>query len=363
MKEITAKNKIIEAGKRLVSSGLIARSWGNVSSRLDEGYFVITPSGRLYDSLNIEDIVKVSLLDLSWEGKLKPSSEKGLHAAIYRGREEAGFIIHTHQFFASALSVVGQEMGSISMQGPESLGPVLITQAKYALPGTKALAKNVIANLAPGGYGLILMAKHGAICFAHNDKEAFLLANELEKFSENFIIKKAISLGCKNCSTFLDAYDFAFRKHGPKIETSEQYSENSKNFLLTIIQRENYHFSNDPLIVSASMYLNKLEPLLDDFAQLIGINMKSLSPKWANIEEARLKIKKALRNRNGVFIQGMGAVFAGEDAEAAAMVAKKNCSAKAVSLLYGSKKAIGLFDAILMNIVYKKKYSKLAKKN
>ena len=41
-----AKETVVLAGKKLVESGLIARTWGNVSCRISDSHFVITPSGR-----------------------------------------------------------------------------------------------------------------------------------------------------------------------------------------------------------------------------------------------------------------------------------------------------------------------------
>ena len=53
---ITAKQKVIEAGKLLVEEGLIQRTWGNVSCRVSDTQFVITPSGMDYLSLSPEKI-------------------------------------------------------------------------------------------------------------------------------------------------------------------------------------------------------------------------------------------------------------------------------------------------------------------
>ena len=39
-----AKLDVIKAGKLLCERGLIQRTWGNVSCRIDENTFVITPS-------------------------------------------------------------------------------------------------------------------------------------------------------------------------------------------------------------------------------------------------------------------------------------------------------------------------------
>lgn len=41
-------------------------------------------------------MVKVNMRTLAYEGDLKPTSEKSLHAAIYHNRPDIGGIIHTH---------------------------------------------------------------------------------------------------------------------------------------------------------------------------------------------------------------------------------------------------------------------------
>ena len=92
-----AAGKVLAACRKLVSSGLIARTWGNVSARLDADSFLITPSGRAYESLTPEDLVPVSLETLKPLSEGRPSSEKGMHAVLYRQRPDVNFIVHTHQ--------------------------------------------------------------------------------------------------------------------------------------------------------------------------------------------------------------------------------------------------------------------------
>ncbi len=46
-----AKETVIRAGKELIAAGLIARTWGNISCRISETQFVITPSGRAFSLL------------------------------------------------------------------------------------------------------------------------------------------------------------------------------------------------------------------------------------------------------------------------------------------------------------------------
>ena len=76
MEIMQAKELVVRAGKQLVESGLIARTWGNVSCRVSDTQFVITPSGRAYETLTPEEIVLVNIADLSYDGDVKPHRKR-----------------------------------------------------------------------------------------------------------------------------------------------------------------------------------------------------------------------------------------------------------------------------------------------
>ena len=108
MEERTARELICRTGRELLETGLVARTWGNVSSRLDPNHFLITPSGLDYHKTQPQDIVRVELSTMTWEGSRKPSGERGVHAAAYKVFPEANFVIHTHNrkfTFQSAANV------------------------------------------------------------------------------------------------------------------------------------------------------------------------------------------------------------------------------------------------------------------
>ena len=56
-----ARELICGTGRELLNTGLVARTWGNVSCRLDEKHFLITPSGLDYLKTTPEDIACVEL--------------------------------------------------------------------------------------------------------------------------------------------------------------------------------------------------------------------------------------------------------------------------------------------------------------
>ena len=166
--EKTARELVIEAGHRLLENKLIARTWGNISARVSENEFVITPSGRAYDSLKPEELVLVHANDLSYEGENKPSSEKGIHAHAYLLRPDVNFVIHTHQLYATALSVEGK-------------GYDFAPCAGYGLPGTGKLKLAVSSAIAQNADSCsFLMEKHGAVCLGKSLDDAFALAEKLE---------------------------------------------------------------------------------------------------------------------------------------------------------------------------------------
>ncbi len=131
-----AREIVVLAGKQLVESGLIARTWGNVSCRISETQFVITPSGRAYETLTPDEIVLVNIEDCSYVGNLKPSSEKGIHAEVYKRRRDINFIIHTHQINASMVSPLQTYIDVTDPELAAIIGP-RVPGAAYGLPGTK----------------------------------------------------------------------------------------------------------------------------------------------------------------------------------------------------------------------------------
>ena len=56
--EAEARRIVVEAGRKLLQEGLVARTWGNVSARVSESQFVITPSGMAYDTMAEEQLVR-----------------------------------------------------------------------------------------------------------------------------------------------------------------------------------------------------------------------------------------------------------------------------------------------------------------
>ena len=407
-----ARENVVLAGKKLLESGLITRTWGNVSCRISDRQFVITPSGRAYETLSAEEIVPVNIEDGSYNGDIKPSSEKDLHAEIYKHRKDVNFIIHTHQASASALSPLGED---IPIRDPEAFSGFgeKVACATYGLPGSQKLKKEAVAALARTEGKAILLANHGAVCLGSDMEEAFQVASDLEKISADFACRRygeisgeVVNDADKLREDFVKLISAGAvdREIVPQINLhnserkGEQFiiysgatvddpfaaetisfrdininkpAENKEADNLPAeaeLHREIYRRYKDvgavihtilPDIMAVSRTGRKVVPLLDDFAQIIGT-----SARVADYDGSAQSIKNVagkLKGKNAVLIRGRGALCTGPgkyDASAAVMVLEKGCKAMICATLLGKVKPINPLEAILMRYIYLKKYSK-----
>nr|MCR5481970.1 class II aldolase/adducin family protein [Clostridia bacterium] len=178
MEEKLLRMQIVETGLQLLEHGLVARTWGNVSALLDDSHMLISPSGRDYKATKPEDIALYDIAKDSWTGKYKPSSEKGVHIAAYRILEDARFVIHTHQTFATAFGLWGAD--TLEMSGQERKKLCGLAVAEYALPGTGELVESVSTAFRAGAHS-VLMQHHGVVIAGTSKEDAMEKALLLEE--------------------------------------------------------------------------------------------------------------------------------------------------------------------------------------
>lgn len=213
------KQQILEGGQRLLKEGLVARTWGNISIRVDDTHMLITPSGRPYEELAKDDIVLVNYHTSKHTGSVKPSSEKELHCEIYRTRKKVNAVIHTHQMNASTVAAAHREVPPILDDMTQIIGPT-IRVADYALPSTKKITKKTVQALK--GRNAALMANHGAVCVGRDLEEAFVVCQVLEKACKAFIEAEFLG-GAKSINKFEASlmHQFYLRKYSAKAKKNK----------------------------------------------------------------------------------------------------------------------------------------------
>lgn len=182
------KQQVCDAGKRLLREGLVARTWGNVSIKVNDTQMVITPSGRKYDELTPEEMVLVDIYTLKHEGNLKPSSELKLHCEVYKTRPHINAVIHTHQMYASIVAAAQKDVVVLDVEHQKILGAKIIKAAPYALPNTKKITVETAKAIEQSNAAL--MSNHGVVCIGKNLENTFEVAKTLEKACELYIESK-----------------------------------------------------------------------------------------------------------------------------------------------------------------------------
>lgn len=177
------KTEVCEAGKQLITKGLVAGTWGNISSRVSDDLMIITPSGKGYNQVQPKDMVLVQLSTGDYLGQ-KPSTEVKLHIKILTKRKDVNAIIHTHSMNASTVAAARRTVPPILDDMAQIIGPT-IRVAKYALPGTQKLVKKTYQALK--GRNAVLLANHGALCVGRDMDETFVVCEVLEKACKAFI--------------------------------------------------------------------------------------------------------------------------------------------------------------------------------
>lgn len=236
MKEIEIRKQIVDACLYLQKTGLIARTWGNVSARLNNDEFIITPSGLAYENTKEEDLVIVKIDDCSYDKtQRKPSSEKGVHASAYKLRKDINFVVHTHQFYASAICAKGE-----SITTKDNL---FIPCAEYGLPSTKTLQNKCYKAFEENiNSNMFLLSKHGAIVFGSTIKEALNNAEKLELECKKIFEEHIKEIQTPNkIKPYLDDYAQMFPL------TNEDDKEAIKMVLDKNIAAQNYAEGSKPL--------------------------------------------------------------------------------------------------------------------
>ena len=205
---------IIAIGKKIADRGLVTGVWGNISCRISNtNNIAITPLGCDYKKLKRKDICIVTLHGEIISAELTPSSELPLHLAIYNKRPDIAAIIHTHSVFASACAVARKAIPPI-IEDLIQINGGEVAVAEYALPGTPALANNVITAL--NDSNAILLSNHGVVGCGVDLTEALTICELVEKSAHIYICAQNLGgssvLSAEDCKIMHDFCRQHYRK-------------------------------------------------------------------------------------------------------------------------------------------------------
>ena len=191
MTENQMRDQIAELGKSLYDRGLAHGSAGNISAKLADGTWLLTPTNSCLGRL---DPAKVSKLD--GNGKLlagdPPSKESFLHLAMYEERSNSAAVVHLHSLHAVAVSCLegidpGDVFPPITAYATMQVGKLALVP--YYPPGEQSLA-DAVRKLA-GRHHAVLLANHGPVVAGSSLNAAVNAIEELEQTAHLMLLLRA----------------------------------------------------------------------------------------------------------------------------------------------------------------------------
>ncbi len=193
MTETRLREQICQYGRSLFERGLTPGSSGNISIRLDDGGWLVTPTNA---SLGFLDPARLSRLDAA--GRLTsgdaPTKEIPLHSALYETRSTARAIVHLHCSHCVALSML-PEISPHNALPPMTPYYVMRCGATallpYYRPGDAAVA-DAIRGLA-GQYSCVLLSNHGPVVAGDTLEAAVFATEELEETAKLYLMLRGMN--------------------------------------------------------------------------------------------------------------------------------------------------------------------------
>lgn len=188
------RDDIVRVGASLFDRGLTAGSSGNISVRLPDGGWLMTPTNA---SLGNLDPTRLSLFDASGQHLSgdAPTKEAFLHFAIYGERARAGAVVHLHSPHATAVSILrdvdpADVMPALTAYYIMRVGRLPLVP--YFAPGDPDLAHAVRAMA--GQHHALLLANHGPVVAGSSLADAQYATEELEETAKLFLMLQTHAL-------------------------------------------------------------------------------------------------------------------------------------------------------------------------
>lgn len=179
----TEKIELLKYAHYLDKYQLITLSGGNLSLKCGN-HVITTPSGMIYEDMKSTDFIVVDMNGLVLEGHRKPSVDLEAILYIFKNVSRVNAIIHTHQPYATAIGLIGDEFPcTITTLANSAKGSVLV--APYTSAATEDMGVKAVEYL--NGKNAVILKHHGFIGVGNNLKEALYACVYTEEAAKTYL--------------------------------------------------------------------------------------------------------------------------------------------------------------------------------
>ena len=184
------KQELIEAGREIKKIGLVQLTGGNLSVRKENGDIVVTPSGMAYEPMVPDDVLVLNKDGVVIEGMLRPSVDTPALKYMYDHCPEINALIHTHQPYATAVGLIGDELPACTtFLCNVCLGSVPV--APYSAAASESMGETVVKYI--GNKRAVIMAHHGVMAAGPTLHDALAACVYLEDSAKCYLAALAAS--------------------------------------------------------------------------------------------------------------------------------------------------------------------------
>lgn len=177
--------------KRLYDRNLTTISGGNISVRIAEDMFCITPSGLDKGNLTADVIAIVRFDGTNLTPHLKLSIETEMHRLILLARPDIHAVVHAHPVYASSFATAMPCRIDTTLNAELYYVLGEVANVPYRLMGTADLAQIVAEHIK--NHNALLMENHGAVAVGTELLSAFDRIELLERAALMTLITRNIN--------------------------------------------------------------------------------------------------------------------------------------------------------------------------
>lgn len=177
------KEQICDVCHKMWQLGWVAANDGNVSVKMDDGTWWITPSGISKSFITPDKLIRINGKMEVVEGPsgFKPSSEMKMHMRCYEVRDDVGAVVHAHPPTATGYAVANIPLDQYSMiETVIAIGSIPVTP--YGTPSTYEVP-DAIAPYLPE-HDVLLLQNHGALTVGADLITAYYRMETLELYAK-----------------------------------------------------------------------------------------------------------------------------------------------------------------------------------
>ncbi len=173
--------------KAQIARALANSSGGDISVREGDKIW-IQPEDSIVDELRLSNLCGIDLkTGRQFAGKNKPSSESGMHRAIYRSRPDVVAIFHTHSAWVIGAISAGKKFRPMFAEFINDLGRN--GTVPYSAPSSPALERRMAQCVRD--HDTIFMVNHGMLAVGVNLKQALFRCAVAEDAAKSLLAASA----------------------------------------------------------------------------------------------------------------------------------------------------------------------------